>query len=112
MPSIQVTANTVAQELWAEVNRMKGKPSSVVIDNQGGAPNTIAIEDYFTPDASHGDSAPGPQTLLRIQETVGAGATSRLSGDELKDIEFLGLAQATGSVVDALCVIIVAYDLI
>lgn len=111
MASIRVTANTVAQPLWSEVNRMKGKPSNVVIDNQGAVPNTIQLNDVFTPDASHLVATPDPVTRYRFQETVGAGATRRVGAEELKDIEFLGAAQAEGSVADDTCVIIVAYDL-
>lgn len=111
MATKKVTANTTAQSLWSQVKPLVGILSKIEIDNQGDAPNTIELEDSFTPDASVGTPTPGPQVIPRWQHTVGAKETYSEEGEKLKDVKFLGAAQAKGSVTDSKCVIIAAYSL-
>lgn len=114
MASKQVAANTIPVTIFSEEKPMVGIPSSVVIDNQGDAPNTITLTDTITTDTSYSAAgvrhAGAVQTpITRIQETVGAHETKPIDGARLKDIKFLGEAKAAGSVTETKCVIIIAY---
>jgi hypothetical protein len=109
MPTAQVTANVTAQTLFTTPKHKKGKLTSLIVDNQSEAKKTIMIQDVFTPDATAKVSSPSQQTKTRVQLTVDAGLTATLDELSLRDVEFLGTAQAVANATDAACVITVVY---
>ena len=111
MPTARVSCSTVAQALWSQTRHKKGKISAVNIDNGAAAPQTIRIQDIFTPDVSAGVAIPVAQTKERLQVTVPAGQSASYDEQSLKDIEMLGDAKAIGGTIAAACIIICNYTL-
>ena len=109
MPTSRATADTVPIVMFETPGVAKGKLTSVKIDNQGAAPRTITLQDTFTPDPSVGAPTPASVTIDRFHITIGAGVTTIVSKDELKDVEILGRCEVVANALDAATVIIVGY---
>lgn len=111
MASKQVASNTTAQSVAAERKNCRWKPTSIIIDNDGGAGDrTIKVVDSFTPSATNGDSSPSAQTVTRWQTTVIQGDVVSYSKDDLEGVVCLGALTILGSADDANCLITVGYE--
>lgn len=111
MPTLQVTSNTTAQTVAAERRDAVARPTSINIDNSGGAADrTIRLQDIFTPSVTNGDSSPSQQTLERWRTIVLQGETLHVDESELKGLRFLGALSVIGDAIDAGCYVSVNYE--
>ena len=106
MPSAVVSMVAATEDLVAEKENAKIKPSFIVVDNAlAGVDAVLQFQDVFQTAA-----APAVDITvdrLRINVSVLACVSLR---DELKDIRFLGKAQVVRGILDANCHITFAYD--
>jgi len=111
MPSLTVTANTVAQPIAAQRLDRVHRPTSLVMDNDAGAGDrVIRIQDIFTPAVSNGVPVPVLTTVDRFRQTVPIGDMINLDEDDLKGIKCLGSLNVISDVIDADCHITVGYE--
>lgn len=112
MPSLVVTANTVAQPIAAERLDRVHRPTSLVVDNDAGAQDTvIRLQDIFTPAVTHGESSPTADTTKdRFRQTVLQGDVLNLNEADLKGIKFLGSLNVIADFVDTDIHITVGYE--
>jgi hypothetical protein len=110
MPSVTSTFAVATNTLVAEKPNAKIKPSLVIVDNVlGGADALLDFNDIFTPSISNAVAAPVLTTVRRLRINIAAGTCVSIQ-DQLKDVEFLGLLSVTRGVLDANCIITVAYN--
>lgn len=127
MPTKQVqaypTTSGYAGLLWNAHKHKKAELLGLTIDNQSITDQTVKLYDGFDTDASKTGAAGAVQAaeylklsgvgsgLIRLQVTVPAGDTQKLSEEDCKGIEFLGRAAAVASTLTSDCVIIAQYQL-
>lgn len=110
MPSLIVTANTTAQSVAADKSVASVIPTSMTIDNDGGAADrTIRIQDVFTPSVSDGVASPSETTVDRYRVDVIQGDVVTLNESDLKGIKCLGALKIIADAIDAGCYITVGY---
>ena len=111
MPSLGVTANTVAQTVAAERLDRVHRPTSMIVDNDAGAQDTvIRIQDSFTPAVTNGVAVPTAKTPDRFRQTVLQGDVLNLNESDLKGIKCLGALTVIADAIDADCHITVGYE--
>lgn len=111
MPSKVVTANTTAQSIAAERENATVKPTSMTLDNDGGAGDRVLrIQDVFTPSVSNGVSSPSQQTVDRFRVTAIQGDIITFNKDDLEGVKCLGAMQVVSDVTDANLHITVGYE--
>jgi len=110
MPSLVVTAHTTAVLVAVDRADAVAIPTSMVIDNLGGAADrTIRIQDVFTPSETAGEAAPVETTVDRFRIAVIMGDIIALSEEDLKGVKCLGALMIIGDAIDADCHISVGY---
>ncbi len=112
MPSLATkTSNTSAQEIAADRADAVVIPTSMVIDNKGGAADrTIRIQDVFTPSVTNSVASPSADTTVdRFRITVIQGDIIALSEEDLKGVKCLGALKVIGDAVDPACYLTVGY---
>jgi len=106
MPSAVVSMDAATEDLIAEKKNAKIKPSFIAVDNALAAADAVlTFNDVF-------QTAAAPLvdvTVPRLKINVSTLACVSLR-DELKDIRFLGKAQAVRGALDANCHITFGYD--
>jgi len=107
--------------LWNAHKHKRAELTGLTIDNQYTAEETIKLYDGFATDASKTGAAGATQAaeflgtsnvqsgFTRLQLTVPAGESVKLSEQDCKGIEFLGRASAIAGVTTSDCVIIAQY---
>lgn len=110
MASKTVQANTSVQEIAAAIRNSVHKPTSMVIDNDGGSDKrVIRIRDAFTPDVTHGVSSPSARTADRHRITVLQGDIVTVEEKDLEGVTALGSLNIIADAVDTGCYITVGY---
>lgn len=110
MASLAQTMAASPRVFAAEKRNAKCKPSLIMVNNVLGAQNAvIQVVDRFTPSASNGVPGPIVTTVNRLNINVSMMACVSIQ-DELKDVEILGQLELTIGVVDANCIVSVAWD--
>jgi hypothetical protein len=88
----------------------KLRMTSITINNQGAALNTIHFRDDVTIDPSVGNPSGSSQTIEKAQYSVGAGLTVEIKADELREKEFLGTLKCYADSAEPACITIVDYE--
>jgi len=110
MPSLVVTAHTTAVSVAADRADAVAIPTSMTIDNEGGAADrVIRIQDIFTPSVTNGVAGPVETTVDRFRITAIVGDIITLSEEDLKGVKCLGALVVIGDAIDADCHISVGY---
>lgn len=110
MPSLTQTMAASPRVFAAEKRNAKCKPSLIMVNNVLGAQDAvIQVVDRFTPAVTNGVPAPVLQTITRLNINVSMMACVSIQ-DELKDIEILGQLELTIGVVDANCIVSLAWS--
>ncbi len=110
MPSKIVTASTVVQAVAAEVRNGVHKPTSITVDNEGGAADRIIrVQDGFTPSVTNGTAVPVATTVDRLRFTVLIGDIITLNEQDLAGVKCLGSLGIIADGIDASCYISVGY---
>lgn len=95
-PVKKISASTSYQTLFEVPKHHVGKITSLVNTNK--TPTSVdvmsTIEDFFTPDASVGETSPSETSQEVARMLVGAGLTGSLGKEELEDIRCLGTVKA------------------
>lgn len=115
MATARVTANTVAQELFAVPRHKKGVIDSINVTNPTGGVVIVYIQDVITTNdaivASTGAAYTGAEqgAVDRYSVYVAATSTSDVPEDQLKNKEFFGVVSARASGILPTCAIVVSY---
>lgn len=110
MPSKVVTAHTTAVQAVAERRNAVVIPTSMVVDNDGGAADrTIRIQDVFTPSVSNGEDSPSETTADRYRVDVLQGDVMALNAEDLEGVKCLGALKIIADAIDTDCHITVGY---
>jgi hypothetical protein len=110
MSSRALPMNAATVVFAAEKPNAKIKPSLLIVDNErGAAQRQITLQDRFTPSASNAVPAPVVTTVNRLIITVDNGSFA-VAGPEIENVEILGQLEALIDVVDANCIVTIAWD--
>lgn len=110
MATTRVVSDVSGQAiLFQTPENLKGKITSLNIDQQGASTRTILVTDTFTPDASAGNATPTAQIKTLLQVTLVQGTVFSADKNSLKDLEGFGDVYAVGDELDSGCVIIAGY---
>ena len=110
MPSVAVTMDAVSKTAVSERKNAVVIPTSMTIDNDGGAQDhAIEINDQFTPSAYYGVASPSQETKERYKTTVLQGDVVTLNEEDLKGVKCLGAVLLIIDVLDANCHITLGY---
>jgi len=116
MTSIVVNARTAGATLWNVHEHKKGELLGLKVDNDTVQPETIQVRDTFTTDTGYTSGGSAYTGVLtsgygRLRITVPAGDVVSLGEEDLKGIEYLGMAVAVASVEASGCIITAQYRL-
>ena len=110
MASLVQTMAASPRVFAAEKRNAKCKPSLIMVNNVLGAQNAvIQVVDRFTPAVTNGVPVPVVTTVNRLNINVSMMACVSIQ-DELKDVKILGQLELTIGVLDANCIVTVAWE--
>lgn len=115
MPSMQDTAKQTPVALpdglsITERRNAKVRPTSLTVDNQGGAQDvTISIRDDFTTSKSNGAAA-AAKTITRWKSEVAQGDLITWNEEDLKGVKCLGALKVISDVDETGCFVSLGYE--
>lgn len=110
MASANATANTVAQALFSVPLHKKGIADGIDVNNQGtSGPITFTLQDVFSQDLSHGNSAVTSRTATPWNITVAQGSFASIDRNSLKGLSFIGAAKAIANVVESGATLVIRF---